>query len=120
MQGDYRVELPIPDTAGEEFLVREVTVRLPDLEIGHPQRNDSTLKQLTQTTGGKYYVGMNTITPSQGTSPLVGAILPQDQITFIPGAADKQFDRVLMTWILILVSFALSLEWLLRRLHRLA
>ena len=120
MEGDYRIELPVPNTQDNELLVREVRVRLPDLEVGRPQRNDSTLKQLTQTTGGTYYVGMDTVTPPHSKSPLVGAILPQDQVTLIPGAADKRFDQVLMTWLLTLICFALCLEWLLRRLHRLA
>ena len=119
MEGDYRIELAVPDTNDEELLVREVRVRLPDLEVGQPERNDAALKQITQVTGGSYFVGMNTVTPPHGKSPLVGAILPQDQVSFIPGAADKKFDQVLMIWLLTLICFALCLEWLLRRLHRL-
>lgn len=120
MEGDYRIELPVPDSRDEELLVREVRARLPDLEVGRPERDDATLKQITQATGGMYYVGMDTIAPSQGKSPLVGAILPQDQVTFIPGAADQLFDRVFTFWLLAFICTALCMEWLLRRLHRLA
>ena len=120
LEGDYRIELPIPDGNVDELLVREVRVRLPDLEVENPQRNDPVLKRLAQTTDGIYFVGMDAITPPHQPSPLVGAIAPQDQVTYVPGVPDKRFDEVLMSWLLAMICGALSMEWLLRRLHKLA
>lgn len=119
LQGDYRIELPIPDSP-EELLTREVQVRLPDREVERTQRNDITLKHLAQASNGAYHVGMNAILPPGKKSPLVGTIAAQDQISYVPGAADRNFDRALTGWLLTFICGALSLEWLFRRLHRLA
>ena len=119
LQGDYRIELPIPDSP-EELLTRQVQVRLPDREVERTQRNDVTLKHLAQSSNGAYHVGMNAILPPGKKSPLVGTIAAQDQISYVPGAADRNFDRALTGWLLTFICGALSLEWLLRRLHRLA
>ena len=120
LRGSYRVELPIPDSPEDEVLVREVQVRLPDREVHRPQRNDPVLKRLAQKSDGAYYVGMEAVLPPGRMSPLVGQIPPQDQITYVPGAPDKNFDRALMSWLLVLIGSTLSMEWLLRRLHKLA
>ena len=45
---------------------------------------------------------------------------PQDQTTFLPGTPDKDFDRLLMTWLMGIICGALCLEWLFRRLNKLA
>ena len=119
LQGDYRIELPIPNSS-EELLTREVRVRLPDREVERTQRNDATLKHLAQASSGAYHVGMTAILPPGQKSPLVGTIAAQDQISYVPGAADRTFDRALTGWLLTFICGALSLEWLLRRLHRLA
>jgi len=119
LQGDYRIELPIPDSS-EELLTREVRARLPDREVERTQRNDVTLKHLAQASSGAYHVGMNAILPLGKKSPLVGTIAAQDQISYVSGAADRTFDRALTGWLLTFICGALSLEWLLRRLHRLA
>ena len=119
-EGDYRVELAIPGDGNEELLVREVHARLPDLEVEKPQRNDFVLKQIAQGTGGRYFVGMPAVAPENQRSPLAGRIQPKDQITYFPGSPDHRFDLVLMSWILVFLSFVLCLEWLIRRFHKLA
>ena len=120
LRGTYRIELPIPDSAEDEVLVQEVQVKLPDREVHRPQRNDATLKRLAQLSDGAYFVGMDAVLPTGRTSPLVGQIPPQDQITYVPGAPDKEFDFALMSWLLAFICGTLSMEWLLRRLHKLA
>ena len=120
LDGDYRIELPVPQGDRDELLVREVHARLPDLEIEHPERNDPLLKHLSQSTDGAYFVGMNSVVLPNGRSPLVDAIIPQDHVTYIPGAPDQLFDEVLNLWLLVFLSTMLSLEWLIRRLHKLA
>jgi hypothetical protein len=100
-------------------------VRVPALEIQRPQRNDVLLNELATRTGGKYWIGLDSLQSDQGASPqalspLVSAIEPRDQTNYVPGAPDIQFQQRLMTLLMALIAGALSLEWLTRRLSRLA
>ncbi|NLF71145.1 MAG: VWA domain-containing protein [Candidatus Anammoximicrobium sp.] len=121
LEGDYRVELRPPHGELDELLVRETRVLAEELEIKQPERNDPLLLDMAQTTGGAYYVGID---PAMGRSgsqpPLVNVLQPQDQVTYLPGLPDPDFERRLMGWLMALICGALSLEWLLRRLSRLA
>ena len=120
LEGNYRLELPIPHADVDDLLVSEVRVRVPDLEVENPQRNDALLKDIAKSTGGTYYVGMEAAVTSQGPPPLDQKIVPQDQQTYLPGKPDRRFQQQLMFWLLVLISGTLCTEWLLRRLNRLA
>jgi hypothetical protein len=120
-EGDYRIELPHP-TSAETFLTREVRVKIPTRETEFPERNDALLRELAEKTGGEYFIGLS---PSNGGNPplrttLAGRIKPQAQVTILPGTPDRQFERQLMLWLMGWICGLLSLEWLLRRLNRLA
>lgn len=120
-EGDYRIELPHP-TSAETFLAREVRVKIPTRETEFPERNDALLRELAEKTGGEYFIGLS---PSNGGQPplrttLAGRIKPQAQVTILPGTPDRQFERQLMLWLMGWICGLLSLEWLLRRLNRLA
>ncbi len=121
MEGDYRIELPVPGSETLEMLTRTVRVRVPDREIESPQRNDALLNELATSTNGQYFptVGdaTNPALPGQG---LVAALVPQDQETYIPGTPDKAFQQRLMAWLMGLICGALCLEWTVRRLNKLA
>jgi hypothetical protein len=121
-QGDYRVELSVPESAENELLAREVRVRVPDLEIEKPERNDPLLQEIAQKTGGEYFVGVSAAMHRQGagTAPVYDLLDAQDQETYLPGTLDKNFQKLLMTWLLGLICGVLFLEWLIRRLRRLA
>lgn len=126
LEGDYRIELTPPGGDGaENVLNREVRVRIPELELEKPLRNDALLKDLTEKTNARYFVGFDAAMnrgSDAARGSLAGAIAPQDQETFLPGSPDpgKRFQRVLMAWLLGLTTLALCLEWTLRRLNRLA
>lgn len=121
LEGDYRLELKPPASADEDLLVREVRVRVPAVEIEKPERNDPLLRDLTEKTGGEYFVGFDAATNRTGDGrSLVQAVEPQDQVTFLPGTPDRRFERALMGWLMGLLCGVLSLEWLIRRLSRLA
>ena len=122
MQGDYRVELEIPESAGQEFLTREVQVRIPALEIENPRRNDPLLQEVAQMSNGEYFVGIDSVTTasSEKESVLAELVAPQDQETTLPGTPDVDFEEQLMAWLIGLISGVLCLEWLFRRLSRLA
>ena len=56
-EGDYRLELPVPESADERLYGR-LQVKMPELERENPQRNDALLSRIAAQTGGKYYIGM--------------------------------------------------------------
>jgi len=122
MQGDYQVELEIPESAGQEFLTRDVQVRIPALEIENPRRNDPLLQEVAQMSNGEYFVGIDSVTTasSETESVLAELVAPQDQETTLPGTPDVDFEEQLMAWLIGLISGVLCLEWLFRRLSRLA
>lgn len=119
-EGDYRVELMIPDSDEAELLTREVRARMPDLEVERPQRDDATLKEMAKQTGGEYYVGMAAALGQLGAAPLASVIEPNDVPTKLPDTPDTDFDRLLMGWLLAAICIALGGEWLIRRLSKLA
>ena len=122
LEGLYRVELQPPHGAANELLSREVRSQIPALETERPQRNDALLKDLADKTGGAYYVGFDAALNrgGAGRAPISSLLEPQDQVTYLSGTPDKQFERVLMTWLMGLICGVLCLEWLIRRLSKLA
>ena len=119
--GDYRVELQHPDAA-DQVLEREVRAQIPKLETQRPERNDQVLQTIAERTGATYYVGLPAaLSRSAGSQEgLVDVLKPQDQTTVLPGTPDRDFERRLMTWLMGLICGILSLEWLIRRLSKLA
>jgi hypothetical protein len=120
-EGDYRIELQHP-SAAEQFLTREVRVKIPAKETEFPERNDALLRDIADKTSGEYYVGVPAAVGANGSGHAgVAALMkPQDQVTILPGTPDRPFERQLMGWLLGLISGVLCLEWLLRRLSKLA
>lgn len=122
VEGDHRVEVSTPHAGQEEVLTKTVRARIPALETERPQRNDALLKDLAEKTRGAYFVGLPAaLEPSgAGEVPLAGKLIAQDQVTYLPGTRDQHFERTLMAWLLALIAGVLCLEWLLRRLTKLA
>lgn len=121
LEGEYRISLPIPNSPEMEFLMAQVQSNIPDLEKERPQRNDALLSEFADKTRGHYFVGMNAwnVEASNPLSP-VSLIQSQDQELVLPGAPDRNFQRLLMMWLLGLIVLSLCVEWTLRRLHKLA
>ena len=119
-EGDYSIQLQHPDSP-EQVLQREVRSQIPKLETQRPERNDQLLQTIAERTGGAYYVGMNAALNRSGGGPgLVSSIVPRDQSTILPGTPDRQFEQLLMTWLMGMICGVLCLEWLIRRLSKLA
>lgn len=116
--GDYQLELTLPGEGEPIVLEREVRVKLPNLEIERPQRNDADLQLLASETGGKYYVGIQEAI--DGDNPLALTAVSKRRETFLPGTPDRDFQLRLRTWLLAFIVGALFLEWLIRRLSKLA
>jgi hypothetical protein len=103
-------------------LTASVRVRLPTLEIQRPQRNDSLLQELADRTGGEYFRSPEAAESAEptGVCQLAARIDSKEQVSFLPGAPDRTFQLKLHTLLMVLIGSALSLEWLIRRLCRLA
>jgi hypothetical protein len=118
-EGAYRLQLAVPGSEDEE-LTRRIQVRVPDLELENPQRNDALLSEIASRTGGRYYVGADAVLGRSGVPALASVLPDRQKVTYLAGIPDETFKQQSMTWILVVICGALSLEWLLRRLLKLA
>ncbi|WP_164102812.1 vWA domain-containing protein [Candidatus Laterigemmans baculatus] len=126
--GPFEVRLTLGNALEEQVLRQTVQVRLPTLELERPRRNDEVLRSLAATTGGRYYTPPDSGTSSSGTSSsgatdpleLVERIEPQPQIAILPGTTDRDFQRRRNASLMWLLASMLTMEWVVRRLHRLA
>jgi hypothetical protein len=120
-EGLFDIQLALGSLAKQEILSQQVLARVPAREVQQPQRNDPLLTELTGKTGGVYFKELSeAVSQADNTTRLAAAIKPQDQVNKIVGSPDQDFQRRLMTALMALIGGALSLEWLLRRLNKLA
>jgi hypothetical protein len=119
-EGTYQLALS-PPGGGDEPLSKYLQVRVPDLERTHAERNEALLAELARETGGAYYNQLDTaIHGDAGLKPLHQAIESRAEVRLVKGAPDKQFAKAQMHWLLGLIAGSLFLEWIVRRLNRLA
>ncbi|MCA9269847.1 MAG: hypothetical protein KDA41_15305 [Planctomycetales bacterium] len=118
--GDYEIQLTVPQTGGEEILRQPLTVRTPLQEIERPERNDPLLFDVAERTKGAFYNGISEAAGEGSIPGLAARIEPRDRLTPLPDLPDKQFALRLRWWLLALIAGALSLEWLVRRVSKLA
>ncbi len=119
VEGTYRLELPIPDS-GDERLTRRVQVRLPDLERQRPERNDALLTQIADESGGKYYPDLQAALGPTARDPVAARLKDRTRTSIQPVGMDLRWERVWMGWWLAAVCGVLCVEWLIRRLSKLA
>jgi hypothetical protein len=119
-EGTYRIALS-PPGGEEQPLTRFIQARVPDLERRQAERNEPLLVSLAHETGGIYYSRLNAaVQGEEKLPPLAEAIPNRAEVTTIKGAPDKVFAERQMHWLLVVVAGALFVEWIVRRLHRLA
>jgi hypothetical protein len=118
-EGAYRLELAVPESEGEQ-LTRRIQVRVPDLERENPARNDALLSEIAKATGGLYYVGADTVLGGKGQPPLVNQLKDRTEIAYLPGVVDSEFAETWMRGLMMFICGALCLEWIIRRLSKLA
>ena len=118
-EGSYRLELPVPDSDNER-LTRRVQVKVPELERENPQRNDALLAGIAANAGpgGRYYIGMNSI--FGGDHPLVKELKDRTTTVIQPESPDPKSEGEWLKWMMIALCSLLCLEWLIRRLMKLA
>jgi hypothetical protein len=117
-EGTYRLELPIPETT-DQRLVRRVQVKVPDLELENPQRNDALLSRLAQATGGHYYIGTEAAL-ADGPQALVKQIKDRTRTMIFTAAPNPKWEETWLRWLMYILCGLLCFEWLLRRLVKLA
>jgi len=109
----------VPDS-DEEQLTRRIQVRVPDLERENPERNDALLSEIAKRTDGLYYVGADSVLGARGVPPLVNQLQDRTETTYLAGVTDREFEFRWMQVLLGVICGALCLEWLIRRLSKLA
>ncbi|MEX0713223.1 MAG: hypothetical protein WD278_12785 [Pirellulales bacterium] len=115
-EGVYQLELPVPES--QERLARRIQVKVPDLERENPQRNDALLSELAGKTGGIYYVGLESaLGKDLSGGPLVERLPDKSRTVTLTAIPTRLWDN---PWTLLLLSGVLCLEWLVRRLVKLA
>ncbi|MGD9854008.1 MAG: hypothetical protein AB7U20_03570 [Planctomycetaceae bacterium] len=107
--GRYRLELPVPDSS--ETVTGEVAVTLPKLEMESLQQDVAQLRALVQETGGAY------LTLDEVASKLPDLLPNRGQTFVLDQQVIELWDR---RWVMFLLVFLLSLEWLSRKLMKLA
>jgi hypothetical protein len=109
LPGSYRLELPVPEST--DRLTDELTVALPKLEDQDIRQNVSLLKDLVRDTGGEYL-------PLARAEAELPALLPNRGEPFtIDERLRTLWDR---SWVMYLLVGLLSVEWLTRKLLKLA
>ncbi|MCE5267336.1 MAG: VWA domain-containing protein [Planctomycetaceae bacterium] len=120
LEGTYRLELPIPESENER-LSRRVQVDVPNVERTNPRRNDALLSQIAKNSGGKYYVGMASAMATTGQPPpLTAQLRDRTNTVVLPVAPNPQQEEARLRWMMNVLCGVLCLEWLVRRLLKLA
>jgi len=117
-EGAYRLELPVPESA--ERIVRRIQVRLPDLERENPQRNDSLLGRIAAGSGGKYYSTLGAAWGPDADDPLVDHLRDRTRISIVSSGPNPLSERPWMAAMMLILCGLLCIEWLVRRLLKLA
>ncbi|WP_353620769.1 VWA domain-containing protein [Stieleria mannarensis] len=118
--GNHELRLTLGDALNEEVFRQNVQVRLPTVELERPRRNDEDLDSLARTTGGKYWKVDAEASGETLANEITTTIRPQPQTTILPGTPDPIFTQRRNAMLLWLIASALTMEWVVRRLHRLA
>ena len=87
---------------------------------GHSLLTMKVAAEIARQTGGEYYVGVDAAMGRLGAPPLSSVIEPNNVSTTLAGTPDTDFQRLLMGWLLAAICGALTFEWLIRRLSKLA
>ncbi len=118
-EGAYRLELPVPESQHER-LTRRIQVKLPELERENPQLNRPLLSRIAAQTDGIYYKGMPALLGTADQQPLVKLLKDHTSVQRATVAPDPLWEQTWLRWMMIALCSLLCLEWLIRRLFKLA
>jgi hypothetical protein len=118
-EGEYRLELTVPESR-EERLSRSFHVAVPKLEEEHPQRNAALLSEIAAKTGGIYVANLAEAFAAGTPHALSDRLKDASRAEWIPVAQNPELEaRWFRVWMTGLCA-ALCLEWLVRRMVKLA
>ncbi len=109
LPGKYRIAVAVPDE--KEPVTAELQVRLPQLEFAKLTQDVPTLETLVAGTGGKY------LTLAEAAEAAPSSLPQQGERIIIDQRIKELWDR---SWVLYLLVTLFGLEWLTRKLLRLA
>jgi hypothetical protein len=96
-------------------------VVVPDLEFDHTRRNDELLAALASRSDGKYYTDLTAATNGlDDVKPIDQLIESRAETRTLRGTPDPAFGEWWNKILLTVICGALCLEWILRRLMKLA
>jgi hypothetical protein len=116
-EGTYRLELPVPERERER-LTRRIQVNVPNLERENPRRNDALLAAVANSTGGKYYVGVDAI--MRADQALAEQLPDRTNTVVLTAAPNPKWEETFLRGMMLALCGLLCCEWLIRRLMRLA
>ena len=109
LPGTYKLELQLPES--RERLATEVAVAIPKLEDENIRQNVRLLTELVRDTGGQY------LSIDKAADELPTLLPNRGEQFFIPERLRTLWDR---DWVMYLLVGLLSVEWLTRKLLKLA
>jgi hypothetical protein len=118
-EGECRLDLLHPDSP-DEPLTRRLQVFMPKLEQEKPERNDAVLKELADGTGGQLYLGIPAALVTDGDKALSKQLEDKTQEIYVAGQKDRKWEEDWMHCLLGVIAGCLCVEWVIRRLCKLA
>ncbi|MEI6240846.1 MAG: hypothetical protein WCR51_10680 [Planctomycetia bacterium] len=118
-EGAWRIEVDLADGSGEK-LARRIQARLPDRELERPRLDRGVLDQVATLSGGSARYLADAAWSADDSRALVALIPDRSRREYETGAPDGAFKRWLNTALLATACGLLCLEWIVRRLARLA
>jgi hypothetical protein len=109
LEGKYTLEIGVPDS--KQIEVKTINVNVPDLESQNPQQHAGLLEELARDTGGKY------LTLETAVAELPALLPDRSKVFIIEDRPEPLWDK---NWVLYLLVGLLSVEWLTRKLLKLA
>lgn len=109
LPGVYKLELDVPES--QDQITEEITVSLPKLEDENIRQNSRLLTDLAAETGGSY------LTIDEAGAKLAGLLPSKGEPFLVDERLRTLWDR---QWVMYLLVGLLSLEWLIRKLLKLA
>ncbi|MHB8902368.1 MAG: hypothetical protein ACYC6Y_26715, partial [Thermoguttaceae bacterium] len=117
-EGIHRLELPIPGS--DERIVRRIRVQVPDVERESPEQNVALLRRLAEETGGFYYADLAKASDPGDPGSIANQLVDRTRTVVLASAPERLWTGRQLFWLLIGLCSLLCLEWLVRRLARLA
>jgi len=119
-EGVYRLELPLPESADEQ-LAKRIQATAPDKEFAETRRQENLLAEAAAVSGGHYFANWESALRGESPQPPLGAWLPsRTETRIVRGNPDHAFSERLNRALLGLIVGALGVEWISRRLLKLA